>query len=203
MIVIGIDPSLCNTGLAAVELGPLGERVVETLVVRTEPSPRKLHLLAAQDEARRVAEIAGALHGAVGRHRPMALVVEAPAGSRHARAARSLGLAFGAVIAVARVHGLPLLQVQPLDVKRATCGRKTADKAEVVVAVETRFPEVEWPSPASVVEHAADAIGAVLAALDSETLRLARQLAGHDCMSRGDAVGASEVAGAAPGGGGR
>jgi Holliday junction resolvasome RuvABC endonuclease subunit len=176
VIVLGLDPSLCNLGLAAVDLRPDGERVLETLVIRTEPSQKKRRVLVAEDDARRVAELAAGLDAAIERHRPAALVIEAPAGSKHAKSARALGLAFGAMVAVAKLRALPLVQVQPLDVKRAVCGAKQASKDEIVVAVERRFPEVEWPTPASVVEHAADAIGAVLAALDTDTLRMARRL---------------------------
>jgi crossover junction endodeoxyribonuclease RuvC len=175
VIVLGIDPSLCNTGVAALELTATTERVLEATVIRTEPSAKRLRVLAAEDQARRVSEIAAGLDAAIRRHTPLVLVVEAPSGSKGAQAARALGLAFGAVVAVAAVRGLPLVQVQPLDVKRAMVGRKSAEKAEIVLAVERRFPDVRWPSPASVVEHAADAIGAVVAALDSTTLRLARR----------------------------
>lgn len=177
MIVIGVDPSLCNTGLAVVEVGPGGEKVLEVLVVRTEPSAKKRRIRVGDDTARRIAEIASALDAAIGRHKPVALVVEAPAGSKGARAAAALAGAMASVVTVATLRRLPLVHVQPLDVKRAMVGKKAATKDEIVLAVERRHPEVEWVGPAGVWEHEADAIGAVVAALDSETLRLARRLA--------------------------
>jgi hypothetical protein len=61
-------------------------------------------------------------------------------------------------------------------VKRGTCGIKAATKDDVIAAIERIFPEVPWPSPASLIEHAADAVGAVIAARDSELLRMARRL---------------------------
>jgi Holliday junction resolvasome RuvABC endonuclease subunit len=176
-VVIGIDPSLCNTGIAVMELQPNGERLLGVSVVRTAPSAKRRKVLAAEDGARRVAEIVAALDAAIATARPVALAVEAPAGSKGAQAARALALAFGAVIAVAKVRGLPLVQVQPGDVKRAMCRQKGASKDDVILAVEARYPEVEWPTPQGVWEHAADAVGAIVAALDSETLRLARTLA--------------------------
>jgi crossover junction endodeoxyribonuclease RuvC len=176
VIVLGVDPSLCNTGIAAVELLADGERVLETLVVRTAPSAKKRRVLVGDDNVRRISEIAEALDAAIQRHRPVALVVEAPAGSKGAQAARALALALATVVTVARLRGLPLVQVQPLDVKRAVCGAKSADKGEIILAIERRHPEVVWPSPASVIEHAADAVGAVVAALGTDTLRMARRL---------------------------
>lgn len=198
MIVLGVDPSLCNTGLAAVDLSPAGYRVVEALVVRTDPSAKRRRFLVGDDDARRVALIAGALDAAITKHRPVALVVEAPAGSKGARAARALGLAIATVVTVAKLRQLPLLQVQPLDVKRATCGTKNATKGDVIAAVERRFPDVQWPEPASVIEHAADAVGAVLAALDSDVLRMARRMdethAGSAAPSLSPAAASSAVA---------
>jgi crossover junction endodeoxyribonuclease RuvC len=178
VIVLGVDPSLCNTGVAAVNLDPAGDRVVEALVIRTDPSGKRRKALVGDDDARRVSEIAGGLDAAIAKHRPVAIVVEAPAGSKGARAGRALGLAIATVVTVAKLRQLPLLQVQPLDVKRGTCGIKGATKDDIIAAVERLFPDVEWPEPASLIEHAADAVGAVVAARDSEMLRMARRLAG-------------------------
>jgi Holliday junction resolvasome RuvABC endonuclease subunit len=104
VIVLGVDPSLCNTGIAAVDLSPDGDRVLETLVIRTDPSGKKRKVLVGDDDARRVGEIAAGLGAAIARHRPVALIVEAPAGSKGARAARRLGLAIATVVAVAKLR---------------------------------------------------------------------------------------------------
>lgn len=176
MIVIGVDPSLCNVGLAVMELRPVGERVLQTRVFRTEPSPKKRKLLVAEDNARRVSELVGGLDDAITQHRPVALVIESPAGSQHAKSASALGMAFALVVAVAKVRRLPLVQVTVNDVKLATCGRRDASKEEVIRAMEERYPGIVWPEPRGVIEHAADAVGAVVAALDGDTLRLARRL---------------------------
>jgi Holliday junction resolvasome RuvABC endonuclease subunit len=180
VIVLGLDPSLCNLGIAAIDLrlNFREDRVVELQVIRTEPSAKKRKLLVAEDDARRVAELVGGLHQVIARRRPVALVIESPAGSQHAKSARALGLAFGAMVATAKLLGLPLVQVTVQDVKRAACGRRDGSKEDVIAAMEQRYPGVQWPTPAGVVEHAADAIAAVVAALDSDTLRIARQLSG-------------------------
>jgi crossover junction endodeoxyribonuclease RuvC len=176
VIVLGIDPSLCNTGIAAIALGGIGERIVELEVVRTSPSGKKRRIRGSDDDVRRVEAIVERLDAAVAKHRPVALVMEAPAGSKGARAARALALAAAAVVAVAKLRGIPFLQVQPSDVKRAMCGARNASKDDVILAVERRFNEVPWPMPESVWEHAADAIGAVISSLDADVVRLARRL---------------------------
>jgi len=177
-VVLGIDPSLCNLGLAVVALDPEGERVLETSVVRTEPSAKRLKIRQGDDTARRVACLAAGLAAAIDRHHPAALVVETPGGSKGARAAAALASAMAMVVTVAQLRGLPLVQVQPLDVKRAVCGRKAASKKEIIVAIEARcVGPWDWQLPKSTWEHQADAIGAVLAALETDVLRMVRRAA--------------------------
>jgi Holliday junction resolvasome RuvABC endonuclease subunit len=177
VIVLGVDPSLCNTGIAAMRLSAVATTIVETSVVRTEPSAKKHRIHVGDDNARRVVEITRALDAAIKKHGPVALVMERPAGSKGAKAATALARAETVVEVVAALHGLPLIAVQPLDVKRAMVGRKTADKDEIIAAVESRYPEVAWTGPQSTWEHQADAVGAVVAALDSETLRSVQTMA--------------------------
>jgi crossover junction endodeoxyribonuclease RuvC len=175
MIVLGIDAALCNLGLAAVELAASREHLVEVMVARTEPSPKKRRVRAIDDDARRVAELVVALERFIDRHRPAALAVEATGAGKGSKAVRAMALVFGAVVAVAKVRGLPLVQASPTDVKLAIAGRKDASKDDVVAAVVKRFPGVAFQGPRGVWEHQADAVGAVVACLDADVMRLARQ----------------------------
>jgi Holliday junction resolvasome RuvABC endonuclease subunit len=179
VIVLGIDAALCNFGIAAMKLLAEGERVVQLQVLRTEPSPKKRRVGAIEDDARRVSELAAGLDAAIEMHHPLALVVEATGAGKGSKAVRAMALSFSLVITIARLRGLPLLQVSPLDVKRAMTGRKKAEKDEIVLAAERRYADLEWPAdvPRGCWEHAADAIGAVVAALDTEVLRMARRMA--------------------------
>lgn len=178
MIVLGLDAALCNFGIAAVDLEAEGERIVALQVLRTAPNQR-IGARVGEDSARRVAELAFGLHAAIGQHHPAAVVLETTGAGKGSTAVRSMALAFAVAVTVARLHGLPVVQVSPLDVKRAMTGRKKAEKDEIILAVEQRFPEVPWPEdvPRGCWEHAADAVGAVVAALDSDVLRIARQAA--------------------------
>lgn len=174
MIVIGIDPSLRNTGIAVVDVAGDSERIIATSVLQTKA---RKGVLVGTDDARCVCEIADGLNAAIAAHDPVAIVVEAPVGAKAARAARALGLAIATVITATRLRGLPLIQVQPIDVKLATVGRKKADKDDVILAIEQRYPDVPWPDDQDVWEHVADAIGAVIAGLQTETIRAARKMA--------------------------
>jgi len=179
MIVLGIDPGLATCGLAAVDLQPpsLAKRpdvLVRAWVVRTEKSARKLDVRAADDHSRRARELAAEVATAIGIHRPLAVAIEAPSWPRNAATAAKIGIAFGAIYALAQEHRLPLVQASPQDIKRAVTGSKTASKDEVIAAIEARFPDIEWPTQTTLWEHAADAVGAVVANLDADVLRMVR-----------------------------
>jgi len=176
VIVLGLDPGFAALGLAAVDLTPGAERVHRAWVVRTEKAARKVEVRASDDNVRRAREIAAELERAAVEWDPVALVAEAQSWPRNAGASAKVGIAWGLVAALAERHGLPLVQASPQDVKRATCGAKTASKAEVIAAIEARFPDVVWPRQATLVEHAADAVAVVLACLDSPVLAMARRL---------------------------
>jgi crossover junction endodeoxyribonuclease RuvC len=176
VIVLGIDGGFASMGIAAVALGSSSESLHRAWVVRTEKSSAKLGVRSADDTARRARELAHELEAAIAKHRPGAIAIESPSWPRNAGVAAKMGVAFGVVFALAAKHGLPLVMASPQDVKRAVCGSKTASKDDVIGAIELRFPEVEWPKQKTLIEHAADAVGVVLACLDSDALQMARRL---------------------------
>lgn len=176
MIVLGIDGGFASLGLALVELHPTAEVLRDAWVVRTEKSAAKLGVRSADDTARRAREIAHHVGLAIVTHQPVAIAVESPSWPRNAGVAAKMGVAFGVLFALAERHQLPLVMASPQAVKQALCGSKTASKDEVIAEVERRFPNITWPSQTKSWEHAADAVGVVVACLDSDALRMARAL---------------------------
>lgn len=176
MIVLGIDGGFASMGVAAVNLGPEGEQLRRCWVVRTEKSAKKLGVRSGDDTARRARELAREVSAALAEFRPGAIAIEAPSWPRNAGVAAKMGVAFGVVFGLVQERGLPLVMASPQDVKRAVCGVKTASKDDVALAIERRFPDVEWPKQSTLQEHAADAIAVVLACLDSDALQMARRL---------------------------
>jgi len=81
--------------------------------------------------------------------------------------ALKLALCWGVIGTVAATHRLPLLQVQPKDLKRHCTGSPTATKVDVQKALERKWGALPWPPQASLREHAADALAAAEAGLDS------------------------------------
>jgi crossover junction endodeoxyribonuclease RuvC len=179
MIVLGIDPGFASLGMAAVDVTADSERIVELAVVRTEKSHRKLEVRASDDNVRRAVQLTKGLCRFVDKHNPVAIAVEAQSWPRNAGSSAKVGIAWGVVAATASWYGLAVVQTSPQALKKAVCGPKTATKEDVIAAIEERFPDIEWPKPKGVVEHAADAIGAVLACLDSSVLQMARKLGGR------------------------
>ncbi len=175
MIILGIDSGLASCGVAHVRLLPGAEELVRVQVFRSKPSDKKLAVRSADDTGRRARELAAFLELQIAGSRPVALALEAPSWPRNAGCAAKLGVAFGTVFALAELHRLPLVMATPQDVKQATAGSRSASKDEVIQAVETRFPSILWPPQATLWEHAADAVGVVLACLDAEVVRLARR----------------------------
>lgn len=176
MIVLGIDSGLATFGLSAVELTPESERLVFVDILTTEPSPKKLNVLASDDLARRVRELAKALREKIQAYSPGAIALESPSWPRNAGAAAKMGASFGMVYAMAQEYRLPIVQASPQAIKKAVVGNKSASKDEVICAIERRFPDVAWPSRAALWEHGADAIGVVVACLGTDVLQMARRI---------------------------
>ena len=182
MRLLGIDPGFAALGLATVELLPVGERVVQLQVLRTQPSTTKRHIRKADDNSDRAREFARLLHQAITPD-VVALCVEAtalPFGRCRSSVVSNLGRIRGVLDALAEVHGLPIIEETAQSLKLLATGDRTATKEVVQECLELRFPEVAalWPTQKTLVEHAGDALAAVLAGLQSDVVRAARRAGG-------------------------
>lgn len=175
MKVIGIDPGFSAVGLAKVRLHSDHETVETLAVIRTKKSDRKRNVFAADDNARRLVEIVDVIRrqltGTV-----VAIAMEAASSPRNSSVAAKVALVHGAVLALAADRGIPVVQVPPMDIKKAVTGLATTSKADVRISLERRYGELPWPSPPSMVEHAADALGAIVAAMSSPVVILAQRM---------------------------
>lgn len=167
MIILGIDGSLTATGWTRVAvMGGVAEALAESCV-QTSPEAKRRRIYAADDDGRRIDEIAGALSHQM---RVVDFVaVEAPAGSKSSKAAKALGLVYGAVRALACAHGKPLIVVQAADAKRAMTGDKAASKSLVQEHAAAWLGSISGNAVTR--EAIADARAVVRAALESPVLR--------------------------------
>lgn len=179
-VVLGIDPGFAAVGFAVVELAePLN--VLKLGVWRTN---KKRMVKAADDSMRRGREVsAGIITHFIDPKISIAVIcIEGVSLPRNASTSFKLGMCYGVIAALAEIHGFPVIQVSPQELKKAVCGNSTASKEEIAAALDVRFgrsfaPElVQHGFPAGVHEHAYDALGSVVAGMNSEVFRLVRRL---------------------------
>jgi Holliday junction resolvasome RuvABC endonuclease subunit len=166
--LIGLDPSLTNTGIAIctydTDTGAVG--VEELRLVETENQKGK-QVRQNSDDLRRAREISTAMKTAC--EGALFAVSEVPTGAQSARAA----LAFGMVIGMLANLPVPLIQVSPTEVKMAAVGHRQAAKEEMIEWAMNRFPTANWllkkrlgkMEPVAKNEHLADAVAIVHAGI--------------------------------------
>lgn len=181
VFVLGIDPGFARCGVAIVELAPLSERVRSVAVIETSPSSKKIGVLATDDNFRRGRELAGRLTTIVESFKPAVIAAESMSFPRDSSSAAKVAMCWGVLCAIAYRYNLPLIQASPKQIKKVLCGVSTASKSEVQSALIERyssaFDRFTSDYPFTKREHGFDAVGAVVACLDSEVIRMARGMA--------------------------
>lgn len=147
MRVLGIDPGLVLTGYGCVDAAGGGVerlRLVEAGVLR---------LKARTPMASRLADLRSDLCELLDELRPELVAVEQLfAHYRHARTGILMGHARGVVLMEAGLRGLPICELLPTAIKKATTGRGHASKRQVQLAVMAQFGLAKPPSPPDVAD---------------------------------------------------
>jgi Holliday junction resolvasome RuvABC endonuclease subunit len=102
---------------------------------------------------------------------PTVVFAEVPVGSQSSRAMCSYGVCIGLLAGLAA--RVPLIQVQPTEVKLAAVGTKTASKEEMIEWATGLYPQLPWFTTkrkgvttfSAKNEHIADAIAAIYAGI--------------------------------------
>jgi crossover junction endodeoxyribonuclease RuvC len=127
-LVVGIDPGVAATGVAAVAAeAHQRPTVVAAETVRTR---------ADTPEAERLQAVFRAVAAAIRRHRPRAVALERLLWGRNVWSGMSVARAAGAVLVAAAEEGVPVYEYAPLEVKLAVAGNGAARKPEVRRALE-------------------------------------------------------------------
>ena len=174
-LIVGVDIGFAHLGIVKAELMPQGFTVISTDVICTEKSDKKRGVKAADDNIRRVTEIAEHL----GRWIDDQIIVvcaEALSLPRNASAASKISLAFGALATVSALSNVPIIQASPQEVKIAVTGKKTASKAEMIAEIKKRHTKIKWPTPKSLEEHVADATSVIIACLNHPVIVSAKKM---------------------------
>jgi len=167
--VLGIDTGFAALGWAKLVVRTTtwaapARTVIDCGVIATERSAAAAR--STEDDVRRLDELARAL--VLLGDRVDLIAYELPAGAQGARAALTLGAAHGLIRGVfldVREGAPPLMYVTPRQVKVALAENEHADKPAMIAAAERWRPQVR-NIPRALQEHAADAIGVTLAAVE-------------------------------------
>ncbi len=123
MKVLAIDPGYGRLGIAVVEGDPSRPTLVmSACLVPDEDEP-----------ALRLAEIARTISEAINSHRPDLLGIETLFFSKNKKTALGVAEARGAVLAIAGLANLPVIECSPQEVKLAVTGHGGADKKAIAL----------------------------------------------------------------------
>ena len=175
-IVLGCDPGFASFGWARLELGRSGRLGVPAAcatlldwgVITTKPSPRKVRVLAGDDNARRARQIAQQLAPLMADVR--LVCAESLSFVRDASVMAKMGLAWGVLVGLCEAAGVPLAQATPQALKAAACGTARADKLQVAARMREQYA-CSWAGPHTRAEHAYDAVAAFHACRYSDLVR--------------------------------
>ena len=156
MIVLGIDPGAARTGYAVVEA------VGETVLVRESGA---LATSAKTPFQIRLKSIYEGLSRVVARHMPDEIAIEDVFVKRNVRVALKMGHVRGVALLVAAVHGVPIGEYSPGEIKKAVVGTGAASKEQVKFMVTALFRLTKTPS-----EDEADALAVALCHIHRQRL---------------------------------
>jgi crossover junction endodeoxyribonuclease RuvC len=152
-ICLGVDPGSLACGWAVVARSGSRLSLLEAGVIR---NPR------GADFDQRSLLIHKRLSEAIAVHAPAFMAVESPFVEKNAATALKLGQIRGGILLTAALHGLPVGDYNPMQVKKAVSGYGWADKGQVGKMVMTLL-NLKEPLAADAADAAAVAIGHLLA----------------------------------------
>ncbi len=188
MKIVGIDPGFASLGWVICELDKSSKlTLIDGNVISTKPTDKKRRMRAVDDNLRRVREQARALVKLFDGASLVCLEAFTLGQKGNRSNAAKQGSATAAVVTVCEVLHLPLLQATPQEIKKTTCDTMKASKDEVCEAL-TKMQPVLAVVLAKLAkgkrEHCADALGAVVACLDTEEARLCLAVSGNSTNPR-------------------
>lgn len=175
---VGVDAAFANMGFAQVEIEANGNvKCLGLYLVTTEVTEDRKVVRKSSTELRRAQELCKALAHHTTDQGAQFAFVEVPSGSQSASAARALGIAVG----VLGSCQIPIIEVNPMEVKRAiNPDRKVkVSKLDVIRWAMARWPLAPWVlhkhsgktfkkgDPQNCNEHLADAMATVVAGIST------------------------------------
>ena len=131
-ITLGVDPGIANTGLAVVAFDKNCYTLKKTLLVKSTPK---------QDESHRLLKIYEAVYEILNTEAPSinAVAIEKVFHNKNISSSISTGKVIGTAIIAAAQHGLPVIQLTPQAVKKASGLSHRANKDTLIRAASGIF----------------------------------------------------------------
>ena len=146
MVILGIDPGLATTGYALIETDEKRNPTKISWGCITTP--------AGVPTPARLMEIRTQLLKTITSKKPARAVVEKLFFEKNAKTAMAVGEARGAILSCLAEHNIAILEITPLQMKRALTGQGNADKTQVQKMLMIIFKLDAPPKP----DDAADAL---------------------------------------------
>jgi Holliday junction resolvasome RuvABC endonuclease subunit len=183
MFIIGIDPGFASVGYSVLCSSENFLDIQRVGVFRTEKSSKKRAIYAADDNFRRAKEIGKLLEDLCREFSPIGYIaVESMSFPRNASAAAKVAMFWGLLASVCMRYQSSVVQLMPMEIKKAVVGSKTATKEDVREAVRKKFEHnlalldaFESGHPKDCREHVYDSLGAVITSINSEVALLLKR----------------------------
>lgn len=168
MKIITIDPSMRHTALVLFDLDAVNmkAKALDSITVNTEKTKNK-KIRASSDLIESCRQLLRGAHQFIKQHKPDLIFAETPSGSQSASGMKSYGVS---CFFLATLSPSPI-EVTPIEVKKASVGRKTASKKEMIAWAFEKHPEIDWKlgkdglPQVTTEEHKADAVGVFYAGI--------------------------------------
>lgn len=158
LIVLANDPSFTAWGYSVIRLP--GDKILDTGVIKTEPSGKKSRIRKSDDRMRRTQLIVRQLHDLVKNYDVTYVVSESPHGSQNASAAIMIGIVQGVLQTLCDVKGLSIEWYSEADSKQYAGLAKGASKLQMIEKMEDIFPKQKWKTGIKYRDEAiADSLG--------------------------------------------
>ena len=178
--ILGVDMGLASIGTSILRVyrKPYPLVIEEAEFFGTQPQTKKLKIRVVDDMLIRLEEIGAFFERKMSVPKMVSVCVEAPSYNQKAALRNKLGLAYvyGTLREGCRRQGLPLLQANPQEIKKAFLGKSEhSTKEEVQIKMLELFPESEqiWPKDKGKKVHCVDAAAAAYVCSTFSQIQLA------------------------------
>lgn len=176
--VMGIDPGFANVGWSIVDIDCFPFEVVDVNLFSSVKSSKKLRVLSANDDFRRMKEMAECLFRVCEEYDVKMICAESFSAPPNARTSNLLSACWGVLASICQSKEIPMSQVSPQIIKRNLCGRMNAKDADLHIELIARYPELKAAVTCvakSKREHLFDSVGAIEACKNGEVFMAMRK----------------------------